>query len=148
MLCCVFVFCLCFVCLRPVFCDQCCQCLWIAHSWVLPRFSLTFIHINHLKITTFYYLKYGKWFKYKIYGMDPDKIKSLTLSFPYVYYHSFKLAGAIIIIIKYFLLSNVLLFVWRYLCVHYLMLHRLGFLKKIEKHIDDSHIGACYLIDK
>ena len=37
---------LCFVCLRPVSCHLCAQCsqyLWIVHSWLPLRFSLTFI---------------------------------------------------------------------------------------------------------
>ena len=36
----VFLCCLgfCFVCLRPVSCAQCCLCLWIVHSLVLPCF--------------------------------------------------------------------------------------------------------------
>jgi hypothetical protein len=28
-----------------VLCVQCCQCLWIVHSWLLLRFSITFICI-------------------------------------------------------------------------------------------------------
>jgi len=38
-LCCVFVFYLSSYC---VLCAQCCQCLWIVHSWLSLRFSLTF----------------------------------------------------------------------------------------------------------
>jgi hypothetical protein len=35
----------CFVCLPPVSCvPKCCQCLWIVHSWLLLRFSLTYIY--------------------------------------------------------------------------------------------------------
>ena len=33
-----------FACLRYVSSTQCCQCLWIFHSWSLLRFSLTFIY--------------------------------------------------------------------------------------------------------
>ena len=38
----LFWFWLCFVCLRPVSYVQCCQSLWIVHSWLLLRFSLMF----------------------------------------------------------------------------------------------------------
>jgi hypothetical protein len=38
----LFLFWLCFVCLRPVSYVQCCQSLWIVHSWLLLRFSLMF----------------------------------------------------------------------------------------------------------
>ena len=31
-----------FVRLRSVSCAQCCQCLWIVHSWLHVRFSLAF----------------------------------------------------------------------------------------------------------
>ena len=29
-----------------VLCNQCCQCLWIVHFWLLLRFSLTFIYFR------------------------------------------------------------------------------------------------------
>jgi hypothetical protein len=44
------VFCVEFLFSSCVLCTQCCQCLWIVHSWLLLRFSLTFIsnwkHLN------------------------------------------------------------------------------------------------------
>jgi hypothetical protein len=53
-LCCIFGF----VCLRPVsLCTQCCQSLWIVHSWLLLRFSLMFMYTviqlggGHLTLT-------------------------------------------------------------------------------------------------
>ena len=39
-LCCLF----CFVCLCFVSCAQCCMCMWIVHSWLTLRFSLTLIY--------------------------------------------------------------------------------------------------------
>ena len=40
-LCCVFLFCLSSY---FVLCTQCCQCLWIVHSWLFLRFSLALIY--------------------------------------------------------------------------------------------------------
>ena len=41
-LCCVILYCLSSSC---VLCAKCCQCLWIVHSWLSLRFSLTF-HVH------------------------------------------------------------------------------------------------------
>ena len=51
----VLVFCVAFllgfVCLRAVVCTLCCQFLWIVHSWLPLRFSVTFIiYSRHTKI--------------------------------------------------------------------------------------------------
>ena len=53
-LCCVFLFCLSLSCVLWI---QCRQCLWIVHSWLPLRFSLTFINtwlIGSDKILMFY----------------------------------------------------------------------------------------------
>jgi hypothetical protein len=42
----LFIFLCCFVCLH-VWYTQCCQFLWIVHSWLSFRFSLTFIYSFH-----------------------------------------------------------------------------------------------------
>ena len=48
----VFVFCVLFVRLSfSVLCTQCCQCLWIVHTWFPIRFSLTFIYSNFMRST-------------------------------------------------------------------------------------------------
>ena len=49
LVCCVFV---CVFCssLSRVLCAQCCQCLWIVHSWLILRFSLNFYSMYLLDI--------------------------------------------------------------------------------------------------
>ena len=42
----------CFVCSRSVSCSEYCLCLWIVHSWLLFRFSLTFIPFIMYKLQT------------------------------------------------------------------------------------------------
>ena len=39
---------ICFVCLRPVLCTQCCLFFWIVHFWFLFQFSLTFIPMGSI----------------------------------------------------------------------------------------------------
>jgi hypothetical protein len=62
-LCCVVLCCVCLICLSYVLCTLCCQCLWIVHSWLSLRFSLTLIY----KYTVFVIINYrettvARWF--------------------------------------------------------------------------------------
>jgi hypothetical protein len=63
--------------LRPVSCAQCCQFLWIFHSWRSLRFSLTFIPHRVKTCWTPLCARKYKWHKY---DMNPE-----TRSF--LYYH-------------------------------------------------------------
>jgi hypothetical protein len=60
---CVVLCCVCLICLSCVLCTLCCQCLWIVHSWLSLRFSLTLIY----KYTVFVIINYrettvARWF--------------------------------------------------------------------------------------